>query len=206
MLIYFLLYYCYWRLLYNEKCTHSLLVLFLLLSALFGTFGCSSDDDDDDDDNPQTLSEWSGRWPAATSWLTHTDVAGALATAAAANGVTSKFLNDSYTKMIGVDFYEMEIEGNTVKYATASTTLTVSYSFAQKFGEGEEAWYAFESPDNGVGNKKYLILLPPEQHSEDTPLHWHFRYGGTSFEALLNDAMWYGTVFAEDTTDASVAA
>ncbi|MDR2401160.1 MAG: ZinT/AdcA family metal-binding protein [Deferribacteraceae bacterium] len=179
------------------------LMLMLLSLTVFIGYGCSSDDDDNN--APQTLSEWSGTWPAATAWLSHTDVKTAIDAAASANGVTSNFLNASYEKMIGIDFDKMEISGSAITYTAGANSLTVNYDFSGKFGEGEEAWYAFESSDAAAGNKKYLILLPPEQHSDDTPLHWHFRYGDTGFDNLLNNAVWYGTVFSGDTTDASVA-
>lgn len=107
--------------------------------------------------------------------------------------------------MMGSSFGDMEIAGDTVTYYNPDGTVRCrcEYEFAGKeavtFGGHEFDWYKFElkSGDEACSEYKYLIATGVHSDGDDGMVHWHVRYGNTSFDDLINNpgyVMWYPTL------------
>jgi Zn/Cd-binding protein ZinT len=107
--------------------------------------------------------------------------------------------------MMGSSFGDMEITGDTVTYYNPDGTVRCrcEYEFAGKeavtFGGHEFDWYKFElkSGDEACSEYKYLIATGVHSDGDDGMVHWHIRYGNTSFDDLINNpgyVMWYPTL------------
>jgi Zn/Cd-binding protein ZinT len=157
-----------------------------------------------------TLAEWTGTWNSMTNyldadWLQSTFEAGAT------DQMNAAALKALFAQMMTTDFMSCVISGDTFTMYTgadASGTATkITYTFKQTFEGGEEEgetfyWYAFEGDQNG--NHNYLIALLPEQHSPETAVHFHFRYGSEGFQALVDNENWYATLAKQGTTNEQI--
>ena len=116
-------------------------------------------------------------------------------------------LKEMFAAMMAIDFTSCVIAGDTFTLYSGpdgtGTATAIRYTYKQKFEAGEEDgemlyWYAFEGDQSG--DHKYLIALPPEQHSAQTAIHFHFRYGSGGFQELLDNDEWYPTLTKQETT------
>jgi len=112
--------------------------------------------------------------------------------------------------MMGSSFGDVEVAGNVVTYYNPDGTVRCrcEYEFAGKAAatfEGEEFdWYKFElkSGDGACSEYKYLIATGVHSDGEEGMVHWHMRYGNTSFDDLIHNpeyVMWYPTLAGEET-------
>jgi Zn/Cd-binding protein ZinT len=107
--------------------------------------------------------------------------------------------------MMGSSFGDVEIAGDMVTYYNpdGSVRCQCKYEFAGTqtvaFGGEEFDWYKFElkSGDEACSEYKYLIATAVHSEGEEGMVHWHMRYGDTSFDDLINNpvyVMWYPTL------------
>ena len=112
-------------------------------------------------------------------------------------------------------FGDVEIAEDAITYYDPDGTVRCrcEYEFAGTEAvafDGEEFdWYRFElkSGDDACSDYKHLIATEVHSH-EGGMVHWHMRYGNTSFDDLINNpryAMWYPTLAEENTTAEKVA-
>jgi len=107
--------------------------------------------------------------------------------------------------MMGSSFGDLGVAGDAVTYYNPDGTVRCrcEYEFAGKesvtFGGEEFDWYKFElkSGDEACSEYKYLIATGVHLEGEEGMVHWHMRYGNTSFDDLINSpeyVMWYPTL------------
>ncbi|MDD3710860.1 MAG: ZinT/AdcA family metal-binding protein [Methanothrix sp.] len=107
--------------------------------------------------------------------------------------------------MMGSSFGDVEVAGDAVTYYNLDGTVRCrcEYEFAGKeavtFGGEEFDWYKFElkSGDEACSEYKYLIATGAHSEGDDGMVHWHMRYGNSSFDDLINNleyVMWYPTL------------
>jgi zinc transport system substrate-binding protein len=162
----------------------------------------------------EALGDWNGTWVNVGTMLddpamdpVYEAIADA-ADAAAGNGafITGDAKSFLYA-MHKSDFGDLGIAGDTITYYNTDGTVGCEYESAGietvAFGEEEFDWYKFEltSEDTACYEYKYLILT--DIHGEEPLVHFHMRYGDTSFDDLINNpayAMWYPTLSVEGTT------
>ncbi|VUT25567.1 MAG: zinc/cadmium-binding protein [Candidatus Methanolliviera sp. GoM_oil] len=168
-------------------------------------------------ESPAPLDDWNGTWVNVGTMLDDPamdavyEAMGDAANAAAGDGsFTADDAKSFLYAMHKSDFGDLGIEGNTVTYYNVDGTVRCKCEYESAgietvaFGEEEFNWYKFEltSEDAACSEYKYLILCEKHSH-EGGMLHFHMRYGDTSFDDLINNpayGMWYPTLAAEDTT------
>ena len=143
----------------------------------------------------------------------------AIADAASAAAEDSAFTTDDAKSflyaMLATNFGDLGIAGNTTTYYNTNGTVRCECEYESAgaetvaFGEEGFEWYKFEltSEDAACSEYKYLILTEVHSH-EDAMVHFHMRYGNTSFDDLINNtnyAMWWPTFGVEGTTAEEVA-
>lgn len=118
--------------------------------------------------------------------------------------------------MMRSSFGDVEVAGNTVTYYNpdGSVRCRCEYEFAGKetvtFGGGEFDWYKFEqkSGDEACSEYRYLIATGVHSEGEEGMVHWHMRYGNSSFDDLINNpgyVMWYPTLAEGETSAEKLA-
>ena len=165
---------------------------------------------------------WNGTWlnvgtmlddPAMdTVYAAMTDAANA----AAGDGTFTT--NDAKSFLYAMhksNFGDLGIAGNTVTYYNTDKTVKCECEYESAgietvaFGEEEFNWYKFALTSEDTTCPEYRYLIFTEVHShEEGMVHWHMRYGNTSFDDLINNtdyAMWYPTFAVEGTTMETVA-
>ena len=64
-----------------------------------------------------------------------------------------------------------------------------------------ETWLFFETNDESCATTRYLLLNPPHAVEEGASLHFHMRYGSTSFEEIVaDDSPWFPSMYPAGTT------
>ncbi|NAS89104.1 hypothetical protein C4E24_05130 [ANME-1 cluster archaeon AG-394-G21] len=187
----------------------------LVLGVLALSTGIASEDS-------SPLNDWNGTWlnvgtmldgPAMDAvYESMTDAANA----AAGDGTFTT--NDAKSFLYAMhksNFGDLGIAENNITYYNTDKTVKCDCEYESAgvetvaFGEEEFNWYKFEltSEDTTCTEYKYLIFTEVHSHEEGM-VHWHMRYGNTSFNDLINNtsyAMWYPTFAVEDTTMETVA-
>lgn len=131
-------------------------------------------------------------------------------------GFTADDARSFLQTMMGSSFGDLEVGGNTVTYYNpdGSVRCRCEYEFAGKetvtFGAEEFDWYKFvlRSGDEACSEYRYLIATGVHSEGEEGMIHWHMRYGNTSFDDLINNpgyAMWYPTLTDEETSAETLA-
>lgn len=81
---------------------------------------------------------------------------------------------------------------------------TCDYTFAGQMPITQiagETWSLFETADETCADTRYLLLNPPHAAEEGASLHFHMRYGSTSFEEIAADeSPWFPSIYPIDTT------
>jgi len=171
----------------------------------------------------RALDDWNGTWLNVGTTLddpamdaVYEAMAGAANAAAGADGAfTADDARGFLYAMHKSNFGNLRVAGNTVTYYNVDGTIKCKCKCEGAGAEtvafdGEEFdWYKFEltSGDAACSEYRYLILCEKHSH-EGGMLHFHMRYGDTSFDDLINNpayAMWYPTLGAEGTTVEDVA-
>jgi Zn/Cd-binding protein ZinT len=172
----------------------------------------------------RALDDWNGTWVNIGTMLDDPAMGAvyeAMADAAnAAAGTDGAFSVDDARSFLYAmhrsNFGNLRIAGNTITYYSVDGTVRCECECESAGAEtvafeGEEFdWYKFEltSKDTACSEYKYLILCEQHSDGEGGMLHFHMRYGDTSFDDLINNpayAMWYPTFGAEGTTLEDVA-
>ncbi|NQE04311.1 hypothetical protein C5S32_00435 [ANME-1 cluster archaeon GoMg1] len=197
----------------------------LLLVALALSTGIASVDSHSvsvSQETPALLDNWNGTWVNVGTLLddpamdaVYEAMADAANVAAGDGSFTADDARSFLYAMHKTNFGDLEIAGNTVTYYNADGTVKCECEYESAgvetvaFGEEEFNWYkfAFTSEDSACSEYKYLIFTEVHSH-EDGMVHWHMRYGNTSFDDLINNtdyAIWYPTFAVEGTTMETVA-
>jgi ABC-type Zn uptake system ZnuABC Zn-binding protein ZnuA len=147
---------------------------------------------------------WSGAWISGWAFGTEAMQTAFDAILAATPELTTDDIIGYYEQGNSTSFDEVAIEGENVTFTTDGNSVTCAYAFA---GEAEmpdfpgSFWSLFESADTACADYRYLLLSPPHAAEEGSSLHFHMRYGSTSFEEIVNDpSAWYPSLYPDDTT------
>jgi Zn/Cd-binding protein ZinT len=155
-----------------------LCVMAVVLFLPFIFFGCATNRGSE---KPE-LAQWNGTYNSLAAYLDEPSFAGIFADKAAAKADLAAYL--------ATDFVSCKIEGNVFTLYTAldagGKATAINYVFKRKIEPGRGVWYAFESDRSDA--YKYLIATLPGQDDPQGAVHFHFRYGNTSFEALAGGA------------------
>jgi Zn/Cd-binding protein ZinT len=175
-----------------------------------------------DQEFPAPFDDWNGTWVNVGTMLDDSSmdpVYEAIADAANAAAGDGSFTADDAKiflyAMHETNFGDLGITGNTTTYYNTNGTVKCECEYESAgienvtFGEEEFGWYKFEltSGDAACDEYKYLILTEVHSH-EGGMVHFHMKYGDTSFDDLINNtnyAIWYPTLAAEGTTVEDVA-
>jgi Zn/Cd-binding protein ZinT len=159
---------------------------------------------------------WQGKW--VSSHALNCDPAmepGFAAIAKATNGKTVEDVKIFLAAMYATNFGAMELQGNTITYASADRKTVMatceydsagkeSTTFTNKDGSKHEFyWYMFSLKSDDAACQGYANLIMTEVHAHEGGLeHWHMRYGAMELEKLMNhpNAMWWPTLLRGDTT------
>lgn len=132
------------------------------------------------------------------------------------DGFTADDAKNFLQMMMGSSFGDVEIAGDAVTYYNPDGTVRCQceYEFVGTetvaFGGEEFDWYKFElkSEDEACSEYKYLIATAVHSEGEEGMVHWHMRYGDTSFDDLINNpgyVMWYPTLAEGEITAEELA-
>ena len=175
--------------------------------------------------SPESLApfdSWSGDWVNVGTMLddpamapVYNAMADAANAAAGDGSLTADDAKSFLNAMHEANFGDLGIAGSTITYYNVDGTVRCDCEYTSAgietvAFEGQEFdWYLFElaSEDAACSEYKYLILCEKHSH-EGGMLHFHMRYGDTSFDDLINNpayAIWYPTLAAEGTTPEEVA-
>ena len=173
-------------------------------------------------ESPASLGDWNGTWVNVgtmlddPAWDAVYEAIADAANAAAGDGTFSTDDAKNFTyAMLATNFGDLGIAENTTTYYNTNGTVICECEYESAGAEtvafdGEEFdWYKFElmSGDAACSEYEYLILTEVHSH-EGAMVHFHMRYGNTSFDDLINNtnyAMWWPTFGAEGTTAEEVA-
>ncbi len=165
----------------------------LLLGVLALSTGIGSEDS-------SSLNDWNGTWLNVGTMLDDPAmdaVYEAMADAAnAAAGAAGTFTNDDAMSFLQAmhksNFGDFGIAENNVTHYNTDGTVKCDCEYESAgvetvaFGEEEFNWYKFAltSEAAACSESKYLIFTEVHSHEEGM-VHWHMRYGNTSFDDLL---------------------
>jgi Zn/Cd-binding protein ZinT len=187
----------------------------LVLGVLALSTGIASEDS-------ATLNDWNGTWLNLGTMLDDPAmdvVYEAMTDAANAAAGDGTFTTDDAKSFLYAmhesNFGDLGIAGNNVTYYNTDGTVKCDCEYESAgvetvaFGEEEFNWYRFAltSEDTTCSEYRYLIFTEVHSHEEGM-VHWHMRYGNTSFDDLINNtsyAIWYPTFAVEGTTMETVA-
>ena len=173
-------------------------------------------------ETPAPLDNWNGTWVNVGTMLddpawgaVYKAIADAANVAAGDGAFTTDDAKSFLYAMLETNFGDLGIAENTVAYYNANGTVICECEYESAgvetvaFGEEEFDWYKFEltSGDAACSEYEYLILTEVHSH-EGAMVHFHMRYGNTSFDDLINNpnyAMWWPTFGVEGTTAEEVA-
>ena len=188
----------------------------LLLAALALSTGIGSQE------SPAQLNDWNGTWVNVGTMLddpamdaVYEAVADAANTAAGDGAFTANDSKCFLNAMLESNFGDLGIAGSTTTYYNTNGTVRCECEYEStgvqpvSFDGQEFDWYKFEltSEDAACSEYEYLILTEVHSH-EGGMVHFHMRYGNTSFDDLINNtnyAMWWPTFGVEGTTAEEVA-
>ncbi|MDR1249328.1 MAG: ZinT/AdcA family metal-binding protein [Treponema sp.] len=187
----------------------------LLAAMIFILTGCSNGSTDDEPE----LAKWSGVWNNVVEYLDEDWLQQTLedAVETIGNNVTVAQLKTFLTTRLGTDFKSCAIDGdsitlhpnidatgmaNRIAIAYKEKIETTEHSGGEHSEHGEHTyWYAFEGNKN---DHKYWIAMLPEHHSEEFPVVFHFRYGDSSFDAVIADTGRSPTVIRQGATQEQI--
>ena len=172
--------------------------------------------------SPDPLDNWNGTWVNVGTMLDDPAmdaVYKAIADAANAAAGDGTFTTDDAKSflyaMLESNFGDLGIAENTTTYYNTDGTVICECEYESAgaetvaFGEEEFDWHKFELTSEDAACDEYVYLILTEVHShEDAMVHFHMRYGNTSFDDLINNpnyAMWWPTFGVEGTTAEEVA-
>ena len=171
----------------------------------------------------RALDDWNGTWLNVETMLddpamdvVYEAMAGAANAAVETDGTfTADDARGFLHAMHKSNFGNLMVAGNTVTYYNVDGTIKCECKYEGAGGEivafdGEEFdWYKFELTSEDAACSEYRYLILREKCSpEGGMLHFHMRYGDTSFDDLINNpayATWCPTFGAEGTTVEDVA-
>lgn len=197
----------------------------LLLAVLALSTGIGSVDShsvSSSQESSASLGDWNGTWINVGTMLddpamdTAYEAIADAANAAAGDGAfTADDARNFLYAMLATSFGDLGIAENNVTYYNVDGTVRCECEYESAgvetvaFDDEEFDWYKFElTPEDAACSEyKYLIFTAIHSH-EDGMVHFHMRYGNTSFDDLIsnpNYAMWYPTFGVEGTTAEEVA-
>ena len=160
------------------------------------------------EDEVSSLAPWSGTWNSAESFLTDESVQQAFAAAAETMDAPAETVQAMYTAMMSADgtgsfvITDKEIAAYSGQNGEGDLLFRANFSYVGKEtiqGEfqGMEFtmdWFKFALEGEGPEAYTYLVLAEMERE-EGGMIHFHYRFGKDSFEALtgMTDA-WYPTM------------
>ena len=193
-------------------------ILLLGVLALFtGVASADSHSVSASQETPAPLDNWNGTWVNVGTMLddpamnaVYEAVADAANAAAGDGAFTTDDARSFIHAMHETNFGDLGIAENNVTYYNTDGTVRCECEYESAgvetvtFGGEEFDWYKFEltSEDTACSEYKYLIFTEVHSH-EGGMVHWHMRYGNTSFNDLINNtnyAMWWPTFGVEGTT------
>ncbi|MEX1021122.1 MAG: ZinT/AdcA family metal-binding protein [Litorilinea sp.] len=160
------------------------------------------------------LSAWEGSWISADAFLSDPAVEAVYAAIDAVAGQGAGAGQRLLETMLRTDFVTVEVAGNTVVYGDGTASFTCEYTYAGPreawFGEHTFIWHQAELSTGDDGCEAYRYLLLTESHAGDAGdiVHWHARYGDTSFEQVSNDSaleLWWPSIMPSETTAQDLA-
>ena len=189
----------------------------LLLGALVLPAGFASAGSALASQESRALDDWNGTWVNPGTMLddpamdaVYKAMANAANTAAGDGAFTDDDARGFLYAMHKSDFGNLRVADDTITYYNVDGTVRCECEYESAgietvaFGEEEFDWYKFELASGDAACSEYGYLILCEKHShEGGMLHFHMRYGDTSFDDLINNpayAMWYPTLAAEGTT------
>jgi Zn/Cd-binding protein ZinT len=140
------------------------------------------------------LAKWNGTWNSFAnfideSWLDSffTQAATAIS-ASTSQSVSADMIKGLAKQVFTLPFKSLIITENAITFYpqpdAGGTGTTMSYTFIKKeTDEEDEEWYYFEGGQ--AGTYKYIVAIPPDQDSTQTPIHFHFSYDANSFDATF---------------------
>ena len=167
-----------------------------------------------------TLADWAGTWNSAESYLSDEAVQQALAGAAEGMGMKPEEVQAMYAAMMGADGTgSFVIDGDTItayslQNGEGDVLFTASFTYAgTETVEGEMDgvsftmdWYKYTLRGDGPEDYAFLALSAAHSDTEDSMVHFHYRYGGESFEALTDMSKnWYPTMCENTVTAQELA-
>jgi Zn/Cd-binding protein ZinT len=187
----------------------------LLLGVLALSTGIASEDS-------SPLNDWDGTWLNVGTMLDDPAmdaVYEAMTDAANAAAGDGTFTTDDAKSFLYAmhksSFGDLGIAENNITYYNTDGTVKCECEYESAgvetvaFGEEEFNWYKFALTSEDAACSEYRYLIFTEVHShEGGMVHWHMRYGNTSFDDLINNtnyAIWYPTFAVEGTTMETVA-
>jgi Zn/Cd-binding protein ZinT len=165
------------------------------------------------------LSAWKGAWNMVTNWLDEAwfadDIAYAAAEFSNSSGktITADWVKKFFSGMLGVggNFKSFVVGDDSITFytepdASGVKLAAIGYAFNTYSYAGEEDgetlyWTGFLGDE---GPYQYFIALPAGRDSDDTFIHFHFRYGDRGFSELENpvNPFWQATVMKAGTSQA----
>ncbi len=164
-------------------------------------------------------SQWDTTWTSSYAYLDDDVMDNLYSTLAGETGYTADQVESGLASMLYTAFSSITILDITSILGAQKDTLavkidgaaTVSYTYEDtvtvSWGEYSFDWYCFTAAD--AGDYEYIIVTAVHQDGEDGMLHFHLRYGSTSFNDLIgNEAYnyWWPTFVRSSLTAEDVAA
>lgn len=156
------------------------------------------------------LSDWKGRFTSIEKHLEEGALDGYAESLAQENGIDISAQKEKLTAKWKSNYKQLEITETEIVFD--GTTAKYEY-LGHRILEGEHGasvWYGYTAVSNAPNIPAYIAfsdhaIKSTAQETQDTPMHFHFRYGNESFEALLKIEDWAPTYFAAEASGAEVA-
>lgn len=166
-----------------------------------------------EDVKDRPLSDWKGSWTTIERSLSDGSLDEYISHQAEEKETAFDTQKSAYENRWKSDYSTLEITDNAISFeGMESVYKYIGYKIVES-DHGAAVWYGFEAEDmkediphyiafsdHGTGNEE-----EHEEEHEDT-LHFHFRYGNESFEALTVIGDWSPTFFDSDATGEEIAA
>lgn len=150
------------------------------------------------------LSTWSGEWVSGWAFDAEALQPGFDAVLAATPEISAELLAQYHEAGNFTDFDTITFDGMSVSFDGTACT----YDFAGQMPVPQvagETWSLFETSDDACAETGYLLLSPPHAAEEGATLHFHMRYGSTSFEEIAADnSAWFPSIYPTGTDAAAL--